>query len=275
MLGKRGFQLRKLTLINLRGQIIHPLEVAYTTGKIGLIPSVLMDIPVSKCRTQLWNTLEESKNPFVKTIVDYSNNKASGYDSAAIKAYYKSYVPNNACEVLRLSDNEVLKQIPAHGYLLPWDNQTADEIIKTRERVALNENRQEGKQIDISAGYTDFGPVDTEKGEIEFKRLVKTFENIKKQGYIENPYLPDGAIKGYFLIGENNDWCFIVKSGKHRAYALSAIGYQNIPVVVDCNIGMVKRVNDLRFWPHVNNGIFSKKEAYTVANKMLDVANQG
>jgi hypothetical protein len=271
LLGKTGFQLRKSNIISLRGKIIHPLEVAYTTVKTDIASRVLMDIPVTKCRTQLWNTLEESKNPFVKTITDYSKNKALVYDATAIKNYYENYVPKNAGEVLRLSDNETLKQIPAYGYILPWDSESVDEIIRTRERVACNENRLEGKQIGLSAGYTDFGPVDIEKGEIEFKRLIKIFKNIKKQGYTERHYLNDGGIRGYFLMGDNDDWCFIIKAGKHRAYALSALGYENIPVIIDYNMGIIKRVNDLHFWTQVNNGIFSRNEAYTVANNMLNV----
>ncbi|HTN08995.1 hypothetical protein [Agriterribacter sp.] len=230
-----------------------------------------MDIPISKCRTQLWNTLEERKNPFVKTIIDYSKNKASDYGSAAIKVYYESYVPKNAGEVLRLSDNDIFKQIPAYGYMLPWDNQNVAEIIKIREGDARRENNREGKSFGLSAGYTDFGPVSTAKGEIEFNRLVKVFENIKNHGYKENYYLNDGGIKGYFLTGDNDDWCFIIKAGKHRAYALSALGYQDIPVVVECNAGMIKQVNDLRFWPQVSNGVFSKNEACIVAGKILDV----
>ncbi|HRO85693.1 MAG TPA: hypothetical protein PK110_12785 [Niabella sp.] len=269
-----GFQLRKSTIIDLRGDTVHPLTMAYTAVKMGTMPLLLMDIPTSKCRTQLWHTLEESRNPFVKTIVDYSNNKTSDYNSSFIKAYYESYMPQNACEVLRLSDNEQLKQIPAYGYILPWDNQDVTEILKIRERIALNENRQEGKQIDISAGYTDFGPVDAEKGEIELNRMIRTFKSIKKQGYKEKPYLSDGGIRGYFLTGDDDEWCFIVKAGKHRAYALSALGYQNIPVVIDNNIGMIKRLDDLRFWPQLSCGIFSEEEAYILANNILKVENQ-
>lgn len=274
VLGKRGIQLRRLGSINLRGKIIHPLEMVYCINHRTGFSTILMNIPVSKCRTQIWNTLEGNKNPFVKTIINYSKNKASDYGSTAIKAYYESYIPENAGAVLRLNDNEVLKQIPPYGYTLPWDNQNADKIIKIRERDAYNENRQQGKSIGLSAGYTDFGPVDTKKGEIEFKRLVKIFENIKEQGYKERYYLNDGGIKGYFLTGDNDDWCFIIKSGKHRAYALSALGYENIPVIVDYNMAMIKQLSNLRFWPQVKNGFFSKNEAYILANNILHIENQ-
>lgn len=273
LLFKNGIQIRNSGLINLRNESVHPLEAIYRTGTSTV--SLLMNIPVSKCRTQLWNTLEKSKNPFVITIEEYNDSKAKEYNTSAIKSYYKYYAPQNAAEVLKLNTNEVLQQISAYGYILPWDNRSVADMIKIRERDARGENRKEGKELGLSAGHTDFGPVDDEKGEIEFKRLVKVFANLQKQGYIEKPYLNDGAIKGYFLIGENEDWCFIVKSGKHRAYALSALGYTSIPVMVDTSLGVLKRISELRFYPQVKQGVFSEKEAALLFNRILDVANQG
>lgn len=271
VMGKSGIQLRRLVFVNLRGKTIHPLEMVYGINNRAGSPTILMNIPVSKCRTQIWNTLEENKNPFVKTIIDYGKNKGPDYGSSAVKAYYESYVPENAGDVLRLKSNEALKKIPAFGYTLPWDNQHPDEIIRIREKDAYNENRQEGKSIGLSAGYTDFGPVEIKKGEIEFKRLIKIYGNIKERGYKEKWYLNDGGIKGYFLTGDNDDWCFIIKSGKHRAYALSALGYENIPIIVDCNMAMVKQASNLRFWPQVKTGLFSESEARTLANNILNV----
>ena len=272
LLSRIELQVRKPELIDWRGKNIHPLEIVYHTNNSAAF--FLMDIPILKCRTQLWNTLEECKNPFVKTIVDVNNKKNSDYNSSSLKKNYESYIPKNAAEVLRLNENEKLKKIPAYGYTLPWINQNVEEAIKTREKDALKENRKEGNPIGLSAGHTDFGPVTAEKGEIEFNRLVKIFNNIKKQGYIENPYLPDGAVKGYFLTGENDDWCFIIKSGKHRAYALSAMGYITIPVVIDAGCGFVKRIYDLPFWPQVKNGFFSEKEAFILANNILTAEHE-
>lgn len=269
-----GFQLRKSTVIDLRGETVHPLAMAYTAVKLGAMPTLLMDIPTSRCRTQLWNTLEAGRNPFVKTIIEYGDNKSTRYQTSALKTYYNSYVPRNAAEVIRLNNHQMLKQIPPGGYILPWDNQSVEDTIKIRERVAQNENRKEGNQMGLWAGHTDFGPVNDQKGEIEFSRLVKISDHIKKQGFIEKPYMPDGGIKGYFLIGENDDWCFIVKSGKHRAYALSALGYTSIPVVLDAGLQILKRTHDLSFWPQVRNGVFSEKEASTVANNILDVEHE-
>ena len=274
LLDKFGVHLKKSIVIDLRGKVIHPLELVYQAEKTGVASSILINIPVSKCRTQLWNTLENKKNPFVKTIIEYNDCKTLDYNSTDIKVYYENFQPESAAAFLRLERNETLKEVPAYGYLLPWDTQNINDTIKIRKRVALNENKKEGIRIGLSSGHTDFGPVSNEKGQVEFKRLTNVFEKIKENGYKEKPNLPDGGIKGYFLIGESGDWCFIIKSGKHRAYSLAALGFAHIPVIVETNIGIIKRLSDLPYWPQVKNEIFSEQEANLLFNNILNIENQ-
>lgn len=269
LIGELGFKIIKTAIINLRGRIIHPLEMGYTHASKSPNSPILIDIPVSKCRTQLWHTLEESRNPFVKTIVDYYNQKIVTYKTSALNSYYENNIPHNAAEALRLPEHQRLNQAPAYGYILPWDNHSIDDIIEIRKKVILRENKEEHKNMDLLSGHTDFGPVTDEKGELEFNRLVKVFTSIKKGGYIEKPFLPDGGIKGYFLIDKNNEWCFIIKSGKHRAYALSAMGRVSIPVVIDNTMDVLKRIIDTPFWPQVKNSFFSEQEALSLVHNIL------
>ena len=83
LLSRIELQVRKPELIDWRGKNIHPLEIVYHTNNSAAF--FLMDIPILKCRTQLWNTLEECKNPFVKTIVDVNNKKNSDYNTSTLK----------------------------------------------------------------------------------------------------------------------------------------------------------------------------------------------
>ncbi|HRP31779.1 MAG TPA: hypothetical protein PKV73_07805 [Agriterribacter sp.] len=273
-LGKAGLQIRKSVIINLRDQNVHPIDFVYLNDKRERASAILLNIPIATCRTQIWNTLEQEKNPFVKTLGEYANNKALSYHNSVMNVYYQKYTPKNAAQVVRLPGNEILKTIPAMGYILPWENSTVEEILKIRERDALKENTQAGQKFPLSYGYTDFGPVKDEKGIIEFNRLVTIYNNIKQLGFMEKPYLSDGGIKGYFLVNTDNDWCFIIKSGKHRAYALSALGYQHIPVIVDNYCGIIQRESDCHFWPQVKSGIFSEHEARFFANNILNIGNQ-
>ncbi len=231
---------------------------------------VLLNIPLEKCRTQVWNTLEREKNPFVETIIDYSKGIKPEYNSSAIHKYYEKYQPQNAAEVLRVEGNEVLTGSPSIGYVFPWDSYTLEETIKKRERVALSENCEMGSELGLSYGYTDFGPVHYKKGEIEFNRLVKTYESIKKKGYIEKPYLSDGGIRGYFLV-DKDSWCFIVKAGKHRAYALSALGADYVPIILDQSVGPVVQKGDILQWAQVINRTFTEKEASLFVDNVLNL----
>lgn len=267
-LGKNGFQLKKTSIIDLRDRLYHPIEIVYETRQ-NAASIVLINIPVSRCRTQIWNTLEKEKSPFVSTIINYQKNRSINYSTSPLKQYYETYLPGNAAEVLRLNGNKTLSGIPPFGYILPWDNQNFDQAIKIRQKVALYENKKEGSRLDITAGHTDFGPVSDQKGEIEFKRLIRVTEQIQEFGYKEEPYLEDGGIRGYFLIGTGNDWCFNIKSGKHRAYALAALGYDSIPVVIDSELLSIIRTIDIDFWPQVRGSIFSPEEALHLAMSIL------
>lgn len=269
ILGKNGFQLKKTSITNFRDGLYHPIDIMYQTRQ-NSSSIILINIPVSRCRTQIWNTLEKEKSPFVNTIISYQKNRSTNYSTSPLKQYYETYLPESAGEVLRLNGNEKLSRIPPFGYILPWDNQNFDQAIKIREKVALYENKKEGSHLDITAGHTDFGPVSEQKGEIEFKRLIRVTEQIQELGYKENPYLEDGGIRGYFLIGTGNEWCFNIKSGKHRAYALAALGYHSIPVIIDSDLLSVIRTIDIDFWPQVRSSIFSAAEALRLAKNILD-----
>lgn len=272
LLGKKGLQIRKSVAVNLRDQTMHPLELVYAIDKPVRVSSFLINIPVSRCRTQIWNTLENDKNPFVKTLTEYAKGKGPSYNNSFINDYYQNYVPQNAAEVIRLPDNKTLKTISPTGYVLPWENRAPEEAQKIRERDALQENMEAGQKLSLSFGYTDFGPVREEKGVIEFNRLVNIYEKIRKQGYRENHYIEDGGIRGYFLIGNKEDeWCFMLKSGKHRAYSLSALGYSKIPIILDVNFSSLKRIRDLNFWPQVIKGVFSPHEADKLATEIIRV----
>lgn len=275
MIFKKGLRFIKKIIIRLLTKIIDlrdkevDIPLAQSLGRYDSRNRVLLNIPIEKCRTQVWNTLEINGSPFVQTIVDYDKKKVIEYGSSALESYYSKYQPKSASEVLKITNNKTLDESPALGYVFPWDEFTPEEMIRKRKRVALSENHAIGSALDLSYGHTDFGPVSIEKGKIEFYRLIETFKSIKERGYIEKPYLSDGGIRGYFLVAEE-DWCFIIKAGKHRSYALSALGYDSIPVILDTSFGTVE-CRDIPYWRQVINGTFTEEEASIFVNKMLNV----
>src|SRR5690606_34615248 len=81
ILDKMGFCLRKTRTISFREKKSHPLEQLYQVGNVENKVTILMNISVSKCRTQIWNTLEVNNNPFVKTLYDYGRNNTLNFDN--------------------------------------------------------------------------------------------------------------------------------------------------------------------------------------------------
>ncbi|MBW7941585.1 MAG: hypothetical protein H3C64_04115 [Candidatus Kuenenia stuttgartiensis] len=270
-LGKRGIQLTRLFSVDWRNRDFHPLDILYRTTDLLTPTYVLLHIPISKCRTQLWHTLENDKNPFVQTIIEYKEEVALNYDLSKMKIYYENYRPQNAAEVIRLPGNQFMRRIPAYAYTLPWDSNSIEEIFKDREKDSRKENSRAGKGIGINAGHTDFGPVEQKKGEIEFNRLIGVYKSIEEKGYREKYFLGDGGIKGYFLVGEKEEWCFVIQSGKHRAYALAALGNTKIPVILNFNLKAIKQVSHVDYWSKVKEGFFSKEEALSVAFRIVNL----
>lgn len=263
ILFKKGFQLQRVQLSDFRDIDISPLKAVYKAGG----NQVLLNIPVSKCRTQIWHSLEADKNPFVKTLIEWEAGHGE-FKESAMDIFYRDFQPKNAAEVLKITKNNVLSQLEPLSFVLPWETSSIKEIRDIRSRDAENENRKYGKKIGLSHGYTEFGPVSDRKGNLEFDRLINIYRSIKKEGYKENLYSEDGSIKGYFVT-DSKEWCFIITSGKHRSYALSALGYKKIPISLEMNFKILKNINEYRNWPFVTDKTFTKGEIFDFFNKII------
>lgn len=264
ILSKKGYQLKNIKIENFRDRDISPLEALYKAQGNRL----LLKIPIEKCRTQIWNTLEPNKNPFVRTLISYSRGEIDGYLKSPLEVYYKDFQPKNAAAVLKLEMSSPLKEIEPLGFVFPWDNKNSLEAKEIRKHDAKRENKANDKYIDISHGYTEFGPVSIEKGNIEYKRLMNVYNSIKKKGYIESPTYNDGAISGYF-VSDKRDYCFIITSGKHRSYALSALGYKDIPIVVNLDFNSIRYESESIYWLNVANSLFSLSDVKTFIRNII------
>lgn len=260
-----------LTVYDLRTSNIVPSELPYLPRKILRNDRFLLNIPISKCRTPIYSNLDSTRNPFVKTLLQYKEDDTLTYEKSALRQFYQTTTPKNTSEVFGI-DNAALREFPSYQYLYPWMGESFQDILARRKAVSVKENRENGS-INGSLeeiGHTDFGPVAEEKGQIELQRLKAIYNAISKAGYIEKPQHLDGGILGYFLIDDlNGDWCFMITSGKHRAYALSALEYKTIPVFIEVNFHILKRLSDIEFWPQVKNSIFTKDEARFIFRNVL------
>jgi hypothetical protein len=178
--------------------------------------------------------------------------------------------PPNATQALARSgnlDNELIHK-NRFEYVQPWRTESPDEIYHAREANV----RQFGK----SFGYDDMtledgmflqGPLSSRKGKIEAHRLIKVYDSIATKGYKRSG--EDGGDINCLVLKQGNSFRFLVVSGHHRAAALTALGYESIPI---------RPVNPLiiedrhvAFWPHVRRGeIWNQESALEYLEFLFD-----
>lgn len=196
----------------------------------------------------------EGHQPYVKTLVEYKNNKKLTYETSYLKKYYGEFCPSTTCEVF-FGHREIYKQ--SHKglteFLLPWNNKPKIDY--------------DNKKLMYS------GPMSDDEGKAEFKRLLKVYNSIEKKGYYKRKSSSlhnSNHIQGYFL-KKNNCYKFIVLHGKHRIASLSVLGKVYAPVTFDLYNPRVIDINSLDSWPQVRNKTYSKEVALRIFNSFFNV----
>lgn len=167
---------------------------------------MIIKIDISKARNIIFFDYIEY-HPFVKTLKQYKLNKNLNYKNSELFKFYNKFNPQNASQVL--FENDDLKSlINTSKFIIvhPWNR----FIIKGE------------KKLDLDHGCQYFGNVSNSKCKLEFKRLIKLYQKIKKHGYHRNKF-----VNGY-LLKKNNDYRFIVTGGNHRIAVLASLGYKFI-----------------------------------------------
>ncbi|WP_141737117.1 hypothetical protein [Marinobacter sp. X15-166B] len=184
-----------------------------------------------------------------------------------LKRYYAMVQPTTAAEWIGLSKDlvTVLHHESPLATSMPWATRTPDECRRARESWAKEESKNVGLDLSIEHGWHFWGPVDNKKLEIEAHRIYRLIRSIKTHGYRRHDGR-DGDILGIMLRTENNQWCWRVSGGIHRAAVLSALGSDTIPVRI---VQVINR-EDVDHWPGVISGIFSRQAALAVFDAVLE-----
>jgi hypothetical protein len=125
---------------------------------------------------------------------------------------------------------------------------------------------QSGLNADENFGCQFFGPLSSDHGELEFKRLTSVNNNIVKDGYMPSKH---GHLHGEFLIN-GDEWVWIAIGGKHRFSVLSALDLDAIPVAkLSRWATLFVRRSEVNYWPNVRNGIFSIEEALSIFDRIM------
>jgi len=163
-----------------------------------------VNVPIDKCVWGYGWRYTPEENPFSRFYKD----------DAILEKFYDKYRPTSLEEALMLESP------------VPRDSMSTlffSEISLVGPMPALR-----GHGLSKDAGYQMSGPVSRELLLLEQYRLRHIMASISASGW--NPDGFSGNIRGFFLT-YGDDYVFILNSGRHRAAALSHLGWQHLPVV--------------------------------------------
>ena len=169
-----------------------------------------------------------TEHPFVKAI-------ATGPE--ALQHFYETFRPANLTQMYRISAAG-LKGEELAPWELPW-------LLRERKPPVAEVG------LGIEHGVSYYGPCSPQKVIAEHERLTSVALNIKQNGYLPDTH--NGHIEGHFL-QSGKDFRFFVRGGKHRAAALTYLGFERIPVRVRLTWPRVVSVGTEEDWPLVRSG---------------------
>src|SRR5699024_6064950 len=132
----------------------------------------------------------------------------------------------NAAEILGIRNPSCRKLLraPPGGAPWFWGGQEPSEIASARARINASDNREHGVLLGGDHGDPFFGPVSRDKGDLEFRRLTRVYESIKRRGFNVDK---DGYnnIRGFCLVSDKHRTSkLMIVQGHHRIAALAALG---------------------------------------------------
>ncbi len=182
----------------------------------------VFNIPIEKCVSQFYFSYHVAGwHPYKATITEYVAKKKNSYDNSILRKYYEKFKPKNLSEVF-FDEYRNIKKINGFSVLDNLPN------IAVRDFWNLGGNLKQINNYLIPEQTQLFGPVDKLYGEEQYRRCIRSYELIKKHGYMPEKFF-DGYISGFF-IKRNDDYRFCVTSGKHRIGALAVLGVNYIKV---------------------------------------------
>lgn len=254
-------------VIDLREVAQEPIEACYRShGK-----SFLFDVPLERCRilsASAFSCARDSGNPFIDTLRLHAAGQSDRFTGSPLEAYYQSWQPRSAAEVLGLDESAggPLACAPPLGFTFPWSALGIDESLAHWESIIEADNREHGLKSTASLGWKAWGPVDASVGEMEFRRLLAVYDSIAANGYKRNASW-GGDVGGLALVNEASDFRVLVSAGHHRVAAVAALDYQTVPIRF---VNALIRRSEISYWPGVRSGLFSRTQAEAVFDRIFE-----
>ena len=106
--------------------------------------------------------------------------------------------------------------------------------------------------------------VQSEKN-LEHARLMKVASSIQRNGFDPDAF---GDIEGY-TIGNDTSFAFFIRGGKHRAAALTFLGYEFVPVRFRASFPKLVTSDTASVWPLVREGKIRAELAQNVLSSHI------
>lgn len=235
-----------------------PTSFATPTDAIYARTDVVFEVPSAKCHfSYLFPYAPDAWNPFVQTLLEYGDGRRRTYEGSVLARYYERFQPTTTLDLFlgAVEQDETLRRcrtnqltLDSYAPLVPW---------APRPRLLRGE-----KGLDATHGSQAYGPVSRLKGQLEFSRLVATYDSIRQRGYRPDG-TPDGDIRGYFL-RHDDDYRFVVRAGFHRMAVLAALGHERIRVKFYPHYPRLIASAALGEWPQVKAGFMEPAVAKSI-----------
>jgi|SRR5690625_2098883 len=269
ILEKNNLIINKVHKVHL-SNLDSPIDAIYYNGKFGGRQLFSFDVPIEKCVNIYGYQFHlPSSHHFTATLVEYAKNPNIRFKDSKLCKFYEGFTPENLktlyfsysnLESINHNNDSPLLCYNPQVITLPW----LPDIVYTTSEVNGKERSEAG--LSFKEGSQSFGPVSQAKGNLEFSRLINTYNSISSKGYTVDYF--HNQISGYF-IKSDSDYRFIIQNGNHRTASLAALGIKSIPVIFRYDYPRVIDINDVELWPQVKNGNVTKCDAESIFYAMF------
>ncbi len=250
ILSNSGYNLVKKTKIK-RLSITDYSQAIYSRGEI------YFEVDIDKtCNFNQFFFGLSGWHYFTKMAKEIINNEKVKYKGSILEEFYTKFQPVTFQELYFTTRIPIIDGDRDQTFLSENLNKYKYDLWSSvRQKVEMKKVHEYG--LLRLHGTQHFGPVSEMKGELELQRLKNTYYSIFSKGHLPDKF---GFISGYFLKFKN-DYRFIILDGNHRTAVLSAMGYDEIPVIFQSGFPRVIDYNDLENLPHIKSGLLSEKLA--------------
>jgi hypothetical protein len=238
-----------------------------TIGEIACnaqIKPILVNLPLNLGRA---NGLPMYQAPYSLLVSKIYNKDNELLALQSLLTTYLKHLRNmSASDLMGLKPREciALDTEPPRALLFPWSDASLTEHRAMIINGFCKEAQREGlvyksDSMDMSDRWIQIHAAQ------HSCRLLRVRDSMIKNGYRRHNG-NDGDSCGAILIHNNGKYCWVNGKGIHRMCVAHALGFEAIPV----RVTKIVRRCDVRYWPGVVSGMFSRETALRVFDRLIE-----